>query len=243
MLRARNAPGVEQLTQVHAVHELHEEEVKRLSRVEGRRSRARRRVEGRGWRAATGELVRGDARPTSLPKLVQRHDARMIQLGERLGFARETFGECGISANSRRQDFQRDNAIQLLLACFVNRTHAAFADEFEQFQLRKQRRQFGNGWWRERRLFAFGNGVRGRAHFEQAGGAKSGERTGRKRRAALRASGLGRMVRDHFRSTHTQTSAAKHARRYRLYCHGRGKERRQSKSPPNGGRLTLEFWL
>ena len=69
----------------------------------------------------------------------------MIQLGQRLGFAGETFGKRGIIADAGRENLQRDDAVQLFLARLVNRAHAAFADEFEDFQLRKQRREFGNG--------------------------------------------------------------------------------------------------
>jgi hypothetical protein len=75
-------------------------------------------------------------------KFKKRHDARMVQLRQRLGFAGEAFGERRIVADAGRQNFQRHDAIELFLARFVNRAHAAFADEFEDFQLRKQRGQF-----------------------------------------------------------------------------------------------------
>ena len=75
----------------------------------------------------------------------------MIQLGERLGFAREASGECGIMADAGRKNFERDKAIQFLLPRLVNRAHAAFADEFQDFELREQRRQFGDGRRLERR--------------------------------------------------------------------------------------------
>ena len=81
---------------------------------------------------------------TTAAELIQRHDAGMVQLGQRLGFAGEAFGERRIVADAGREDFQRDDAVQLLLPRLVNRAHAAFADEFEDFQLRKQRREFGD---------------------------------------------------------------------------------------------------
>ena len=92
-----------------------------------------------------------------------------------------------VVADAGRENFQRDETIQLFLSRFVNCAHAAFTDEFEDFKLRKERREFGDGWRDERRLFAIGDGVRCRAHLEQASGAKSGERACGQRRAALRA--------------------------------------------------------
>ncbi len=110
----------------------------------------------------------------------------MIELRQRLGLARETFGKRRVLADAGREDFQSDDAIQLFLPRFIDRAHAAFADEFENFQLRKQRRELRNGWRIKRRLFGVGDGVRRHAHFEQAGGAQSGQRAGGERRAALR---------------------------------------------------------
>ena len=81
--------------------------------------------------------MRQARRLSYVAKLIKRHNARMIQLGQRLGFTGESFGKCGVVADSGRKDFQRDDAIQLLLARLVNRAHAAFADEFEDFQLRE----------------------------------------------------------------------------------------------------------
>ena len=110
----------------------------------------------------------------------------MIELRQRLGFAGEALGKRRIVTNAGRKNFQRDDAVQLFLPRLIDRAHAAFADEFEDFELRKLRREFGDGRRIERRLFRVGDGVRRRAHFEQAGGAKSGQRAGGERRAALR---------------------------------------------------------
>ena len=111
----------------------------------------------------------------------------MIQLRERLGLAREATGERGVAANAGRKNFERDDAVQLLLPRLVNRAHAALADEFKHFQLREQRREFGHRWRRERRRLPARGRLVGRALFQQAGGAKSGQRAGRQRGAALRA--------------------------------------------------------
>ena len=115
-----------------------------------------------------------------------RDDAGMIELRQRLGLAGEAFGKRGIVADAGRKNFQRDDAVELLLPRLIDRAHAAFADEFEDFELRKLRREFGDGRRIERRLFGVRDGVRRRAGFEQAGGAKSGQRAGGQRRAALR---------------------------------------------------------
>ena len=110
----------------------------------------------------------------------------MIQLRERPGFAREAPGERGVAADAGRKNFQRHEAVQFLLPRLVNRAHAALADEFQDFELREQRRQFGDGRRLERRRLPARGGFVGRALFQQAGGAKPGERAGRQRRAALR---------------------------------------------------------
>ena len=49
----------------------------------------------------------------------------MIQPRQRPGFAGEPLGETGVAAHGRRQDFQRDEAVQRRLAGLVNRAHAA----------------------------------------------------------------------------------------------------------------------
>src|ERR1019366_3388125 len=94
-------------------------------------------------------------------------------------------GKRGIITDAGRKNLQRDNAVKLFLPRLENRPHAALADEFENFELRKFRGKFLDGWRVERRLFGGPDSVRWRAHCEQAGGAKSGQRAGRERRAAL----------------------------------------------------------
>ena len=78
----------------------------------------------------------------------------MIEFRQRLGLAGEALGKRGIVADAGRKNFQRHHAVELLLPRFINRAHAAFADEFEDFELRKFRGQFGDGRRIERRLFA-----------------------------------------------------------------------------------------
>jgi len=66
-------------------------------------------------------------------------------LGQCPGFARETFGKCRVIADAGRKDFQRHQAVELFLPRLINRSHAAFADEFEDFQLRKFRGELADG--------------------------------------------------------------------------------------------------
>ena len=111
----------------------------------------------------------------------------MIELRERAGFAGEALGEIQVAAGPRRENFQRDEAVQRRLARLVNRAHAAFADEFEDFELRKKFGEVGNRGRHERRRAgrraAFGRD----AALQQAGRAKSFRHVRFQFRAALRA--------------------------------------------------------
>jgi hypothetical protein len=69
----------------------------------------------------------------------------MIEQRERLRFVGEPRGKSRFMAHVRRQDFERDQAVELFLPRLIHRAHAALADEFEDFQLRKQRCEFGDG--------------------------------------------------------------------------------------------------
>jgi hypothetical protein len=52
----------------------------------------------------------------------------MVQCGERLGFALEARDALGIGSNLRRQDLQRDVAIELGVARPLDVTHSARPD-------------------------------------------------------------------------------------------------------------------
>jgi hypothetical protein len=136
----------------------------------------------------------------------------MIQFRERPGFARKAFGKGGVAANAGRKDFQRHQPVQFLLPRLIDRAHAALADELKNFELRKQRRQFGNGWRMERRRLSARGGLVGRALFQQTGGAKPGECAGWQRRAALRT--FRDVRRGHWGATHTPIPEANHDRCY-----------------------------
>jgi hypothetical protein len=52
----------------------------------------------------------------------------MIQPGQRLGLAREPFRERRIPADAGRQDLERDDSVEFLLACLINGAHAPLSD-------------------------------------------------------------------------------------------------------------------
>jgi hypothetical protein len=80
-----------------------------------------------------------------LTKVVNGHDVRMAQPGERTGFAGETFSESGVATRVLGQDLERHQSIEGLLPGFVNGTHAAIADELEDIQWREMRGEFVDG--------------------------------------------------------------------------------------------------
>ena len=135
----------------------------------------------------------------------------MVQFGQRLGFAGEPFGKCRVPPMSGGNIFSATTRSSSF-AGFLHRAHAAFADEPEDFQLREQRGQFRQ----PRRNESFGRALRDRvfgpAQFEQAGGAKAGERAGLKRLAALRAFRSVCRILIHVVFIHTVSSEANHGR-------------------------------
>ena len=70
------------------------------------------------------------------------HDVRMVQGRQRLRFAREALGEFPVSHTLRREEFERHETFQGLLPRLVNDAHAATSEAFEDFKLRKVRREF-----------------------------------------------------------------------------------------------------
>ena len=63
----------------------------------------------------------------------------MTQPGEEASFAFEPFGECRIAGQRFREEFERDESIELWLPRLINETHAALANEFDDFKMRKCR--------------------------------------------------------------------------------------------------------
>jgi hypothetical protein len=58
-------------------------------------------------------------------EIVNSHDVGVVEPGQGLGFAGETFGKSRVAAQVWRQDFQGDDPVQLRLAGLVDHAHAA----------------------------------------------------------------------------------------------------------------------
>ena len=61
----------------------------------------------------------------------------MIQASQRPGFAGESFGKRRILGRFGRNDLQRHHPVQIFLARFIDRAHAAAAEQFQNFELRE----------------------------------------------------------------------------------------------------------
>jgi hypothetical protein len=61
----------------------------------------------------------------------------MIQGREGLGFTGEALGKLGVVDALRSEELEGDEAVQGLLPRFLNDAHAAAAEAFENFKLRK----------------------------------------------------------------------------------------------------------
>ena len=61
----------------------------------------------------------------------------MIQAGQRPGFAGETFGKRRVLSGFRWNDLQSHDTVKIFLAGFIDAAHAAAAEEFKDFKLRK----------------------------------------------------------------------------------------------------------
>ena len=68
-----------------------------------------------------------------LSEVVNGDDVGMVQGGQRLRLARETFGELRFPHALRCEEFQRHQAVQRLLPRLVNHAHAAAAQAFKDF--------------------------------------------------------------------------------------------------------------
>ena len=74
--------------------------------------------------------------------IIDGHNARMIQPGQRLGFPGKPLGKRRVTANARRQDLQRRYPVQFLLADLIDHSHAAPTQDLQNLELREMRRQF-----------------------------------------------------------------------------------------------------
>ena len=96
-----------------------------------------------------------------LAEFVEGDNAGMVELGKGLRFAGKALGQGRVRADARGQDFQGHQPVELLLPRFVNRAHAAFSEQCQNFQLRKEaghllQRGWGKGDTADRLTFAFG---------------------------------------------------------------------------------------
>ena len=78
-----------------------------------------------------------------LAKVMHGDYIRMRQASQGPGLACETFRERRVAAPLGRQDFEGHQPIELELPGLVHGTHAALADQVQNFQLGKVRSQFG----------------------------------------------------------------------------------------------------
>ena len=102
--------------------------------------------------------------------------------------SQEAIGKTRVGHAFGRQNFQRDNPIQLRLARLVNHAHAAAPEAFQNFKLRKMRGQFGRrGRRRHRGGFIRKNGLRSEIQRHHATRAEAAGHVLLERRAALRA--------------------------------------------------------
>ena len=87
---------------------------------------------------AVHELHEEEVEPVGPAEIVNGHDARVVQFGQRFGFAGKALGKGGVLADVGREDFKGDNAVEFFLAGFVDGTHAAAADKLDNFQARER---------------------------------------------------------------------------------------------------------
>src|SRR5688572_13259180 len=113
----------------------------------------------------------------------------MVELRERARLAQETLGEARLVGCVAGEDLERDVAIELLVACAIDRAHAALAEQRADLELREAR---GELLWARRRRAARGRrlrvvrrGLGGDRDLEQA--PRAARAPGRDRRSALRA--------------------------------------------------------
>ena len=76
-----------------------------------------------------------------MPEVMHADDVGMVELRKRFGFAGKAIGKPGVEADIGRENLDGDEAIERLLPGFVDRAHAALTKQFQNLQLRKERRE------------------------------------------------------------------------------------------------------
>ena len=118
-------------------------------------------------------------------KIMDGNDAGVIELGQRPGFTGEPFGKRGVISNRGRQDLERHDAVEFLLPCFIDRSHSAAADQFDEFELREFSRQFLDARRRETRFLLAGYSPSSHCQFHQTSRAKAPRGVGGQRSLAI----------------------------------------------------------
>src|SRR5947199_3770629 len=112
------------------------------------------------------------------PEFVECDDIGMVEPGQRPGLTGKAISKRAVAADAGRQNLQRDDPIEFLLPCLVNRAHAATADKLDDLELRKFLGKLGNGRRVEGWRFAAGFSACGKGCLQQALLAKSLRRAG-----------------------------------------------------------------
>ena len=100
-------------------------------------------------------------------------DAGVVELGKGFGFAGEPFGKGRVPPDVRRQNFQRDDAVQFFLPGFIDCAHAALADKSQNFELREMGDEFCNRGRDKAGWLSAGVRSRGKRAFHQALGTET----------------------------------------------------------------------
>ena len=77
----------------------------------------------------------GVRRAARLAEVVNSHNVRVAELGQRARLTGEAFGEPGIIAGPGRENLQGHEAVEPRLTRLIDGAHAAFADELQHFEL------------------------------------------------------------------------------------------------------------
>src|SRR6266567_145277 len=79
-----------------------------------------------------------------LAEFVERHDVRVAQFSEGTGLAREALGESRVASRLQREDLERDQPVNLVLAGLIDRSHAAGPKQLDNLKLWKMRGDLGD---------------------------------------------------------------------------------------------------
>ena len=116
----------------------------------------------KSWRrfSAVHKFHEQEIESARLPEVVNRDDVRMVQRASACASRVKRSANFGVAHALRREQFERDEAVQGFLPRLIDHAHAAAPEAFQDFQLRKMRRDlFG----RQRRCAA--GGVAGEDRF------------------------------------------------------------------------------